>query len=467
MKKQFDFIFSRLCVLTLCLILLLGVLLPGIARAEEETTLWLVTEESTAGGMNSLVTVLSDRFQQTHPGVTIRVDILPNQQQERESCLQSMAELMEKGEGPDLFLLPTSNVLTLDKPKRFTYREITPLFPSVTAAMSSGAFADISACYDQDDALGKDSLNQDIMEAGVLEGRRYVLPLRYSMPVIYAFDELLDEAGIDPATLDGSITSIMEEAVNTGNIALAKCVDTSNPIVFSNLLKDGEAALTIQEVSVYLQAVQALKSLLGTDADHLGRVDLQTLCTDEKLSAVYRDTLADAFSFLASGAFLNKTVSMRPARSTTGDVVARVDYYGAVSSSCTQPELAYEFLRQFLLEDAQWETLVDLSGSEWLGPMESSWPVRTKGSVQPLWASIQARLPNDKLYTALSQPQFDDSSLPILDAQIDVVQFPVTTNFGSILSRLNDDTQNNAPVDVDFDALAAEFLDSLEAFTPA
>lgn len=462
MKKQFDVIFSRLCLPVLCLILMAGILAPGIARAEGETTLWLVTEETTAGGMNDLVTLLSQRFQETHPGVTIRIDILPNQEQEREACLQSLAEQMEKGEGPDLFLLPTGKVLTLDKPKKFTYREITPLFPSVTSAMNSGAFADISACYDQDDVLGKDSLNQDIMEAGVLEGRRYVLPLRYSMPVIYAFDELLDEADIDPAALDGSITGIMEEAVNTGNIALAKCADTSSTIVFSNLLKSGESALSTQEVAAYLQNVQALKSLLGTDTDHLGRVDSQTLCSNvQKLPAVYRDTLADAFSFLASGAFLDKTVSMRPSRTTTGDVVARVEYYGAVSSNCAQPELAYEFLRQFLLEDAQWESLVDLSGSEWLGPMESSWPVRTKGSVQALWASIQARLPNDKFYTALSQFQFDDSALPILDTQIDVVQFPVTTNFGSILSRLNDWEQNNAPADVDFDALAAEFLDSL------
>ena len=42
----------------------------------------------------------------------------------------------------------------------------------------------------------------------------------------------------------------------------------------------------------------------------------------------------------------NKSVNM---------ITALVNYYGAVGADCEQPALAYDFLREFLTEDSQWE----------------------------------------------------------------------------------------------------------------
>ena len=241
----------RVELVALCLSFLLGIAAPAAFRvsAEAETSLWLVTEETAADEMNAVVEFIIQQFQQEHPGVSIRMDILPNQEQAREESLQHIREEMENGTGPDLYLLPTGTTLTLDHPQKYTYRRIDPLFPDVAAAMELGAFADISTYYDRDTDLDKDGLNQSVMDAGSLDGARYVLPLRYGMPMLYAFDELLADAGISKQTLEGSIESIMCEAVQTRNLNLAYCADMASATVFSNLLTRGKSALRVEQVA--------------------------------------------------------------------------------------------------------------------------------------------------------------------------------------------------------------------------
>lgn len=443
------------------LLVLLAVLAGACftAAAEDSVTLWLVTEESTAEGMNAITANLIAQFQDAHPGVSIRMDILPNAKADRESYLASLREQLAAGSGPDLFLLTTDKVLTLDSPKKYTYRSITHLFPDVTAAMEDGAFADLSVYYDSDDTLEKGSLNQAVMDGGVLGEARYVLPLRYNIPVIYAVDDMLESAGIAPETLNGNLNEIMEAAISQRNVPLAQCVDTTSASVFANLSASDEDALTIQEVSDYFQNVQDLKALLGTDSGHIASLNFFLLEEGgQSLTTVKRNALSNALNFLAAEAYTGSSISMYPARSTSGKIVANVTYYGAVSSCCGQPELAYEFLRLFLSEGAQWEGWHNIADNDWpLAPSGSGWPVLTKGSVQALWENAKQGLDSD----ALGEVNLDDGDLPILDTQIDVVQFPVVTELASFLSQLNDYDNGNAPTNADIPALAEAFISSL------
>lgn len=449
-------------LLVLCLSLLLG--MAAFPASAEEVSLWLVTEETTSDGINAVVLSKMEQFQQEHPGVSIRMDILPNTEDARQEYLQSLRAQMDNGTGPDLFLLPTGWTVTLDHPKKFTWRRITPLFPDAAAAMADGAFADISTWYDEDDALGKEGLNQAVMDAGTLDGARYILPLRYSVPVIYTVDELLEEAGISPQTLEGSISSIMDEAVQSQNLSLACCVDMASANVFSNLTTQGDGALTAAQVADYLRLYQALKALIGTDSTHLSRFEyLWRFSEGDALRPAYLGTNCDALCLLAAADASGQTLSMYPLRSTTGDTMAFISYYGAVNSSCRTPELAYEFLRQFLLEDVQWEQGRNTADSEWsFSPMAGGWPVRTLGSVQALWENIRESMADSGAYRFRSSLRLDDSSMPILETELDLIRFPVQTSFGIMISQLNDERNGNVPSDADVDTLAEEFISSLQ-----
>ena len=441
----------RALVLALCAALVMGVAAQGAGA--EGVDLWLVTEETTENGMNGAVRAQIDAFCQAHPEVSIRMDVLPNEEAERAEYLQELRQEIESGAGPDLYLLPTDTVVTLDQPVQYTYREIEPLFPDVPAAMAAGSFADLSEYYQSDAELGVEALNTAVMDTGVLDGARYVLPLRYTMMALYAFDEKLPDVGITPETLDQPVNAIMRQAVEDGNVELARQIRSMGSSAFSNLPGSGEDALTAVQLADFLKDYQSLLALLGGDNVYASRFSYFDFDA-ASAAPIYRGVIADALNFLVAAGASGQSVSMHPLRTTAGDTLGLVTYYGAVGSGCENPELAYEFLRQLLTEDAQWEQGRDMLNDEWpLTPMEG-WPVRTVGSVQALWANAQqsGKLP------AL-QPT--DSDVPLVEMKPDVVRFPVKTGIAALLAQLNDAENGNVPTDIDPAALAEDFLGNL------
>ena len=77
------------------------------------------------------------------------------------------------GEGPDIFILPCDD--------GFTYNEI-QLIENVEKGMATGLFADLTTQYDQDETLEKDVLLEKVMDAGVMDGKRYILPPALHVP---------------------------------------------------------------------------------------------------------------------------------------------------------------------------------------------------------------------------------------------------------------------------------------------
>ena len=473
-----------------------------------------MTEQSTWDRMNGQTNVLKEAFEAEHPGVTVRVDCLPTKAQEREVRLQQLRTEILRGDGPDAYLLPTGSTLVLDEPTQYTYMEIEPLFPDVELAMRSGLFLDISERYDADDALGKEGLNAEIMDAGVVDGARYVLPLRYDMPVIYALDDALEEAGLDPSVLTKDICAVMEAVLETGDPVLAGGVLFEELSVFSDVIdyRTGNVLLEAEQAGRFMDAYQKLKALLGTEYYDYDRnsaesrmqlpaeedtVTLENLDIRKYIyggydgadagSAYYPlwiGSMQDAFDYVPLSVFRECALTILPLRSAgTGDVVATVSYYAAVGSGCDDPALAYEFLRQFLLEDSQWErnrpvrehyrppraaagnTSNDL---QYPGLIEAGWPVRDRGTVQTMW-----NVRRKQLYVRDIDPGFqrrrmrmiglmsmEEDSIPLFDVPIGQVRFSGTASeaFAELLSQLNDTENGNAPVPADTARLAEQLI---------
>ncbi len=434
MKKD---LFRRAFLLVLAVLILTGIAMPTALAAEEPCTLWLVTEESTTDGMNATIIAEAAQFEEENPNIVIKIDILPNQQDERAEYLENLREKMRSGEGPDIFMLPTRTVLALDG---ITYRRIEALFPDVANEMVSGTFADISSFYDRDTVLDKEALNQSIMDAGTQDGARYVLPLRFSAQVIFAFDEMLADSNISKASLTRNIDGIMQIALDTKNKTLAACADVSNmPTVFSGFASDNIPAPDTQQVASYMKRYQALRAMRGADEiESSGRFDYLTYHS-ESFQAAYNDLLCDGLNFLAASKEAGTTLLTYPQRTTRGDTVAYVVYYGAVSSSCKAPETAYEFLRRFLMEDAAGDNEQTLLCGEWtLSPLENGWPVRTTGSVAALWEKVANTFSDGKL----KDVQLNDTDFPVMETNFDIVYFPVRNNAAALLSQLNDANNN-------------------------
>lgn len=430
-----------------------------------EISLWVVTEETLSDGMNATAQLLIEQFEQQYENVTIRLDILPSQKEERAVRLNELRENLKQGTGPDIFLLPTREILVLDSPNEYTYRTIEPLFANVELAMQNGQFADISQLYDGDSELDTDKFEKPVMEAGTIGEARYVLPLRYDLPVIYAFSEDLREIGINPSHLDNNIDELMEYAISENNATFACGLEHTSLAVFSHLIDYEKMKVDISADTIrnYMQKFQALEETIGTQISQRGKLSLQYPLPDKKERLpLYIDQLNDAFTYLTIAQSEGKELTMHPLRSCNGDVVASVTYYGAISSSCQNTDAAYAFLRQFLFEDSQWErNRKEPVEAQHGGLIENGWPVRSCGSVVELWSRLKMQDVH-RNFQQIKNYEFSDESVPILAEQIDFVRFPFPNSFRASLYSLNDFQCGNAASAVSIDELASNLISELD-----
>lgn len=511
---------EKLCALSLVLALLVPAMGGCGSRdpAAGETTLWVVTEVSPVDGMNYQAEEAVKRFREAHENVTVNLEILPTDEQEREIRLKQLRAMIPAGQGPDVYLLPVSDTMLLTTPQPYTPTRVEALFPDVTQAMYNGMFADISEYYDADDALGKEALNTTVMDVGVLDGARYVLPLRYNVPVVYTDPQLWEQWGLTREDFDAGVGALMEAALSSEDPELLSCglmlsADLRMlPKTFD--YEKGRLLLSEEALADYMALYQRWKAAVGRNPRMMTKIDiiskgskwyngvegmftwLESQAVTERYYnsmaqyisdfstwhakgfPLYSGTLADAMTAVYIARERGDEMTMLPLRTVDGVLAAEVTYYGAVGSGTGQPELAYEFLRTFLTEEFQWDgcrpriaksadTDPDKDPQR-KGMVEDSWPVRTEGSVAPLWDNLQYQY----LYYVESkyspgatsrcrkvqEASLTDGDIPALDFAIDEVRFSIAQEEDAALSaaleKLNDSQGN--PTDADISALAAE-----------
>lgn len=61
--------------------------------------------------------------------------------------------------------------------------------------IQAGAFADLSEIYDNSAVFQDADFREDIMNAGIFDGKRYFLPMEYRLPMMISTHEILEDAG--------------------------------------------------------------------------------------------------------------------------------------------------------------------------------------------------------------------------------------------------------------------------------
>ncbi len=88
-----------------------------------------------------------------------------------------------------------------------------------------------------------------------------------------------------------------------------------------------------------------------------------------------------------------ESFAIYPLRNMDGDYAASVKYYAAVGADCKVPDVAYAFVRQFLLEESQWErNRLKPEPGQMQGLIMGHYPVRIQGSVETLWKNHQQQI---------------------------------------------------------------------------
>lgn len=489
---------SKRIIWFLFLAVILG--LAGCGKPKEEPwALWVVTEKSAEDGMNEQITQVIEAFHADYPDIPVQLDILPQDAGERELVLKRLRTRIMAGEGPDVFLLPSCNARTYSG-RSWTASEyrtlndaVEPLFLDPMQSMRNGVFLDISDYYDQDTALGKDALQQTVMEAGTLDGRRFLLPLRYDFPAVYVDVEQVQALGIDPNMLDSSAMELMDIALTLGQPLFASGAEpgfcrTGGAFSLLPSVLDYDAGTVILEKSAlaeFLETYQALEALMAGEHDTRQDPSMTLYISagkDEQADIfgcnvpITVGMMSSAPCAVAIGRVEKREFRMLPLRASDGSLAASVTYYGAVGAGCDHPEEAYDFLRRFLLEENQWERnrplkrdTVNTNVEMQYYPVADGWPVRARGSIEPLWNTLRRGVSgygSDSEGLRRSRQimgvRLADEDIPLLDVQIDRVSFGHTLEqkLAETLRSLND-PKTGATLDADLDALAEQLIREL------
>lgn len=455
---------GRIISLLLALLLMIS-FLSGCKGSE---TLWIVMDESK--GMEAQTEKLIAQFQEEHPTLEVRLQVIPTHpvnlqsgKEERDAALQEIRTAMAKGKGPDIFLLESAQ----DRGE--------PFFADVNISMRNDVFADISTYYDADADLGKDALNTTVMDAGMVDGARYVLPLRYDMPVLYVDTRQLEDEGCNMEMLSGSIGELYNAVLASDNPKLATAAtvtDTAMRAFSLNFYPElidydtGEILLTAEDMVPLLHSIQSARS-----AELIHKNQFQNPPTDEFLrgagweywndiSCYYMGGMDDLLSYaIYTCTYYAPGLTVLPVTAVDGSVTADVTYFGAVGANSKNPELAYEFLRLFLTEDAQWKENEDLAAS-YVG-----WPVRKGGdATNAALKYLNAVNKNFAETMRYNVSQRGIGELPILNTSIDRVQFATTydQSFKSEVVDLLNDDQKGAILETDVAALVKVWLGNLQ-----
>lgn len=492
------------------LLLFLFLLLTGCGKRETTTDIWVVTEETEWNGMNYQVRLMIEDFQQRHPGINIKLDILPTEPVTRADYLKGLRTMIMGGRGPDVFLLPTSTTLhgkTYKNNDIDRIRDLEPLFMDVEQAKRNGLFADISAYYDNDTTLGTDHFNEQIMDAGTYEGGRYILPLRYNFPVLYVDTLKLSEWGLSKEHLDGNILELLDIAISSGDQKLACGVEPfylraerGFSTLGSIIDYDAEEVLvTKNEISALLRRVQQLETLVGELDEHRRKMDIgnftqsyekilefgmsgrpigtRTINNFPLVFPMQVGFLDDAALVTTVSEAAEREFASIPLRGVNGEIAAYVTYYGAIGAGCTDVALAYDFLRLFLTERTQYEQdnpakASFLAHGQQLRYryIEDGWPVRTKNGTNQMYSIVRqiARFAFPDEGALHIKPRMllvyrmTDEDMPLLETEFDCVYFGsvLEQKFARMVRSLNDPVTGE-PTDVDIDAMAENFVKEL------
>ncbi len=519
-----------LMILVFCL--LFGLCGCGMREPDGGVTLWVLTEQSASDGMNLQAEIIAQRMEEKYDNLTIQLDILPADAIEREILLKQLRTQIMAGKGPDVYLLPTGNQLMTDFPESGSYRKrmyisIEPLFWDVMQIMRGQLFADISAYYDRDSGLGKEALKPEIMSAGVQNGKRFVLPLRFTMPILMSAPDDWAQNGMSAELLNSSAVSLVDTAVRRGDAAMLTGLQLPEDSSLLPRLFDYESEevlVSAGEIADYMEAYQAWKAVSVNSSYALlkkcDEKDLAAMREIEGGSAPKEDyrkrnpfhyefwrfnsisthichdmnwrtvglplftcSLADSLETLAIAKQAHFEAAIYPLRASDGSIIASISYYGAVSCSCRQPELAYEFLRQFLTEEFQWDTYRPRNEKKgtllnWpyevqtKGQVEGSWPVRADGAFPHLWSNLKYqargivysyRKDSSQVSREIQNVNLTEEDLPALSWPIDEVRFPISLkgeeSIEYALSLLNE--EDGTPTDADINALAEQVYQNL------
>lgn len=301
-----------------------------------ETSVVLCIEEQYRQYFKELVDYLSAIGNET----TYQLLVLPTAAEKREAELTRLRAEIMAGGGPDAFILDTTlpgavgEFSEEDPPEK--------LFPNAEASMYSQIFLNVEDMVQSSEVIDPDSCNQTVMDVGVTDQGRFLLPLTYTF-----YTNIVETSGLqDPAFTFSSVDELLASDETALQQVFASHTLLMPPAILGKLA-DYESQTLLVTTETLLAAIESANSL-----------------------AAIRDSSAAASgssgyineSLLARIRYTDSEYSFFPVPNQQGGVTAGVSLYAAINRNTQHPQEAFDFIELLYSDEVTTSTGWEVNG---------------------------------------------------------------------------------------------------------
>lgn len=257
--------------------------------------------------------------------------VLPNNTEDRETELTRLRTEIMAGEGPDAFILDATVPGTVTD----SGEPLEALFPNVEKSMYSHLFLDLEDMAQSSEIIDLESCNQTVMDVGVTEDGRFLLPLTYTFSGLILDPSILN----DPAY----VFTTLDELLQSDEEALKGIMAWGTFRLFPDCL-GLLADYTGQNLLVTQDSLQQA----------IEQADAFSAFQDEAYSqspALYQGGRTIGANHLMSLAREDMEYAVLPIPNPQGGVTVAVTFYAAINANAAHPQEAFDFIELLYSEE--------------------------------------------------------------------------------------------------------------------
>ena len=320
---------------------------PPVEQTNEGLNIWYTDYGMMVKYLDAAVT----QYNQLHPDHPVTADkyFADSSSESNDEATQQMLTEVMAGSGPDLIFFDVGNM-------------------DIEKMVRRGVFADLEPYFEADN-FDWSGYNQAVMDAGVWDGQRLVIPLQYNFPMLYTSQTALDETGFSIENCDtfggllDEIEAMQADPSQKREVFRAK-------YTFYNFAQ--YAGIPYVDYDRQKADLSSPELKRGAEIyNNLGGLELGVLDDGINGAADIRDGKAlwncpfpPVDGFYSGPEVINTfdDMVMMPIRDIDGGIQAEVTWAVAVRNNSPNLQNAYEFIKYLLSEEYHTETL----GYRWL-----------------------------------------------------------------------------------------------------
>ena len=290
-------------------------------------------------------------YQQAHPNIELTfVSPASSDLAEREAVISQLSAEILSGGGPDLFIMEGYR------------RTESNLFPDIEKAMANGTFLDLTEAMERQGLSREEDFYTAVLDAGQWEGRQYVLPLGFSVPLMTSAADVLYASSFDLQRAMHTMDSLLTELLRIHEEQSILVITSIDPLdVLAQPVLDYEAHQVRLDTSAVRRALELEKIFRTGDIAY----DLARGLFNDANPAQVQDEFAEGVPFAAlrysrfsinllrQCRALGIEVSVMPIPNEEGTVTAEIGPYAMGNRNTKYPEEVADLLLYLVSEECQ------------------------------------------------------------------------------------------------------------------